>query len=346
MENKKIFYKKVFPKSLRLISLVLLFCFSCGKIDSQSQIKGKNLDVNKKNKSLSKPKLGEIRKNFIGMELVYIPKGKFLMGSSDNDLKEALIISKKYNPNASPDWMKDESPQRQIEFKKGFWIGKYEVTQKHWKAVMNKDIRQQRDEAGKEKAIRGEGENYPIYYVNWEDAKEFIERLNKKDKEFQYSLPTEAEWEYSARANTKTNYYWGDDLNITNICKYANVADKSAKEKFTNWKYISPCRDNFAEIAPVGKFRPNDFGLYDMSGNVWEWCEDFYKDSYKGLPKNGSANVSLGNPNKRVLRGGSWYDFVSDDLRSAGRGANLSTKRLVDIGFRVVARPKIINAKK
>ncbi len=205
---------------------------------------------------------------------------------------------------------------------------------------MNEDIYQQRGKAGQEKAIRGQGENYPIYYVSWNDAKEFIRRLNKMDKDFNYSLPTEAEWEYAARAKTQTNYYWGDDLNVKNICKYANVADRSAKEKFTNFKYISPCQDGFAEIAPVGKFLPNKFGLYDMSGNVWEWCEDFYKDSYEGLPTDGSANLTQGNPNKRVLRGGSWYDFVSDDLRSAGRGANLRNKRLVDIGFRVVGRLK------
>jgi formylglycine-generating enzyme required for sulfatase activity len=208
---------------------------------------------------------------------------------------------------------------------------------------MGTNIRQQREKTSEGYPIYGEGANFPMYYISWDETKEFIKRLNEKNDGFIYSLPSESQWEYAARAGTASLYHWGDDTSKANVCNYANVVNYAivivkGVEKFEIWG--GNCRDRSEpEIKPVGSFRPNNFGLYDMSGNVFEWCEDIWsKNGYNNLPSDGSANISIGDSSIRIFRGGSW-DVPVLLARSASRigGAFAQGKH---IGFRVAARLK------
>jgi formylglycine-generating enzyme required for sulfatase activity len=234
---------------------------------------------------------GTVITNSLGMKFAYSPAGTFQMGST------------KYSNNAKP--------VHTVIIGRGFYMGRTEVTQGEWEKVMGTTLRQQQD---KYFVLSGEGADYPMYYVSWEEAKEYIRRLNDRNDGYIYSLPTEAEWEYAARAGT-TGDYAGD---LDSMAWY----DK-------NSGYTS---------HPVGQKSPNAFGLYDMHGNVMEWCEDIYNDKgYAGLPTDGSANMSVGNKNLRVLRGGS-FGLNANSARSAFRGGAAQSHRNGLVGFRVVAR--------
>lgn len=280
---------------------------------------------------------GTVRKNFIGMELVYIPPGEFMMGSSDADLEKALLVAKIYRPkDAKLEWFEKEQPQRRIKIDSGFWMGKFVVTQSQWQQIMGTTIHQQRDKSRPKSggALDGEGANYPMYYVNWDEAKEFIRRLNQRNDAFEYSLATEAQWEYAARAGTTTLYYWGDDTANTAICSYANVWDQTAEEK-TEVQFRStdaaPCSDGYLGHAPVGSFIPNKFGLYDMSGNVWQWVEDI--DTFAHYANRSQDAM-------RITRGGGWQSLNGGGSRSAARSSSERSERHYLTGFRVVARLK------
>ncbi|MGH6829608.1 MAG: formylglycine-generating enzyme family protein, partial [Methylocella sp.] len=163
-------------------------------------------------------------------------------------------------------------------------------------------------------------ERQPVINVSWRDATCYAKWLTKKrglDDKHQYRLPTEAEWEYAARAGTKTRYSWGDDPGKGN----ANCEGCGSQ-----W--------DGKQTARVGSFKPNAFGLYDMHGNVWEWVEDVWHDNYKGAPADGSAWLQGGDTSRRVVRGGSW---VNDplNLRTAYRDRGSTGIRGYDLGFRV-----------
>jgi formylglycine-generating enzyme required for sulfatase activity len=281
-------------------------------------------------------KPGTVRKNSIGMQLVYLPPGEFMMGSSEADIDKGRALSKVYWGKTvvwfkrSEKAMKHETPQRKVTIKDGFWMGAFEVTQAQWQSLMGSVP------ADCYSGFDLSGGNKPVVCVSWDDAKTFIQRLNARNDGFTYSLPSEAEWEYAARAGTSTSFYWGDDISSNLICDYANVRDRSAFEKYPKLR-SSPCNDNYSEAAPVGSKKPNSFGLYDMSGNVWEWVEDIYSKSYSGLPADGSANVTEGDQKKRVIRGGSWTNHGSL-LRSAERLDSKSSLGSNAKGFRIVAR--------
>lgn len=228
------------------------------------------------------PSVGTVERNSLGMELVWIPPGSFMMGSN--------------NGNA------DEKPVHRVKISKGFYIGKSEVTQAQWQAVMGNNPSHFKDCGG----------NCPVEKVSWEEAQRFIEKLNQRKEGYLYRLPSEAEWEYACRAGTTGDYA-------------GNVKEMS-------WY----SENSGSKTHAVGAKQLNAWGLADIYGNVWEWCEDWYHETYHGAPMDGSAWLSGGEQKYRVLRGGSFSSEVSY-LRSASRvdSVNLSTFMLV--GVRVVA---------
>jgi formylglycine-generating enzyme required for sulfatase activity len=246
--------------------------------------------------------VGTTRINDIGMQMIWIPSGSFMMGS----------------PASEAHRDSDEGPQRLVTIRQGFWMGRYEVTQEQYEAVMGTNPSR----------FTTCGKDCPLENISWNDAKEFISKLNARNDGFVYSLPSEAEWEYAARAGTTTAFAFGNSLSSTQ-------ANFDGNRPYGN----APKGPFLRSTRTVGSYRPNAWGLYDMHGNVFEWVEDIFEDSYTGLPTDGSANTTRGDSSFRVLRGGSWYDggFLT---RSAIRFWNDPAVRSSRYGFRVVARAK------
>ena len=249
-----------------------------------------------------------------GMDFVWVPGGCFLMGS----------------PQTEKGRDQDEAPVHEVCVD-GFWMGKVEVTNGQFRKFQpNHDSR---DYSG----FSLNGDNQPAVYVSWTDAVNFAQWLQTKNGgQYRFRLPTEAEWEYSCRAGAETARYWGDTPAGT--CSHENVADQTA---FRQWAVdnVHDCDDGYAATAPVGSFQPNPFGLYDMLGNVWEWCLDVYSvDAYirhdRKNPLN--SNESLGSD--RVIRGGSWHSGPNG-VRCAERGSGLPGGMNDDLGFRLVREP-------
>jgi formylglycine-generating enzyme required for sulfatase activity len=231
-------------------------------------------------------------------DMVLVPAGEFLMGS----------------PPGQPGRDNNEGPQHKVTIMEPLWVGKDEVTFAQWDAcVAAGGCNNKSDDAGWGRGSR------PVINVSWNDANEYVDWLSKKTGE-KYRLLSEAEWEYVARAGTTTAYWWGDEVGRGN----ANCDGCGSK-----W-------DN-TKTAPVGSFGANDFGLYDTAGNVWEWVEDCWNNSYSGAPTDGSPWLQ-GSCSRRILRGGSWY-IVPWRVRSANRGRNIPDYRLPDFGFRVARAP-------
>jgi formylglycine-generating enzyme required for sulfatase activity len=237
--------------------------------------------------------------NRTGIEFVWVPAGSFMMGSGKN------------SPN--------EKPMHRVTIAEGFYIGKYEVTQAQWQQVMGSNPSKFKDCA-----------NCPVERVSWDSAQAFISKLNAQNDGYIYRLPSEAEWEYAARAGTTTAFAFGDSLS-------------SAQANFDGgYPYGQAAKGVFLKkTTPVGNFEPNAFGLFDMHGNVREWVQDYYHDSYVGAPTDGSAWERGGDQTKRVSRGGSWF-ATSDYCRSANRvGHSLSDPGYDGmIGLRLVAVPR------
>ncbi len=187
-----------------------------------------------------------------------------------------------------------ERPAREVCVS-DYYIGQYEVTNAQYQK-----FRPEHD-SGMSEGISLDQENLPVVNVSWEDAVAFGEWLSLKTEQ-QYRLPTEAEWEYAARAGSEQSRYWGNNPN--EACKYANVADMTAQEHWAKWTTFN-CDDGYAVAAPVGSFKPNDFKLYDMLGNAWEWCWDVYNsEAFERLPKDDPLYQGAGE--YRVMRGGGW----------------------------------------
>jgi formylglycine-generating enzyme required for sulfatase activity len=207
------------------------------------------------------------------LERVYIPGGKFLMGSPDGV------------GNAT------EHPQHQVTIAP-FFMSKYPVTQAQWRAVASLPQEQRKLDSA---PSHFKGDNRPVEQVSWHDAVEFCARLSRYTGDV-YRLPSEAEWEYACRAETTTPYYFGDTI-TPQLVNYDG-----------NYTYgDAPKGEYRTQTTDVGIFPPNNFGLYDLHGNVWEWCADMWSDSYAGAPKNGSI-WEKGDNNRSPLRGGSWDD--------------------------------------
>ncbi|QDU60707.1 Serine/threonine-protein kinase pkn1 [Planctomycetes bacterium Pan216] len=237
----------------------------------------------------------EVITNTVGMKLALIPAGSFSMGS-----------------NSGPD---GEKPVHQVHISQPFYLGKTAVTQGQWTAVMGTEPWK----GEKYGEYVREGADYPATYVSWEDAMEFCRRLSARDARV-YRLPTEAQWEYACRGGTTTEYAFGD-----------SASDLSAYAWF---------RDNTWGIGegyahPVGQKKANGFGLYDMHGNVWEWCADWYGESfYTASPTSDPSGPPKGLI--RVNRGGSWSNSAWD-CRCADRYGNSPGYRLFYLGFRVAS---------
>lgn len=239
--------------------------------------------------------------NGVWLNLAYIPPGQFNRGSL----------------NTEEDHYTDEEPQHMVTIDYGFFMSETEVTQEQWEAVMEDNP-----------SYFQNCPTCPVERVSQNDAKEFIKRLNLMQTGYVFRLPTESEWEYAARAGTTTVFAFGNAL----TSKQANFDG--------NYPYGSaPKGENIAKTTPVNTYLPNAWGLYDMHGNVAEWCEDIYQDSYVNLPTDGSANIKLGDPNSRVLRGGSWLNY-GGSLRSADRNwVPIPSSQNFNVGVRLVAMP-------
>ena len=232
------------------------------------------------------------------LEMVMIPSGSFRMGCVSGISCE-----------------NDEKPVHDVSIR-SFALSKHEVTFGDWDAcVSDGGCNGYRPDDWSE----GRG-NKPVFNVSWKDAQSFVAWLSEVTGDA-YRLPTEAEWEYAARAQTSTAYSWGDEIGV-------NRANCNS----TGW-FVPGCRDRWEYTSPVGSFAPNGFGLHDMHGNVWEWVEDCWSGNYSGSPADGSAWLR-GNCGEHVMRGGDWRN-TPGTLRSANRDKQPTDHRNVFIGFRV-----------
>jgi formylglycine-generating enzyme required for sulfatase activity/ribosomal protein L25 (general stress protein Ctc) len=250
----------------------------------------------------------------INLEMVYIPGGKFQMGTDDQKINE---LCEKYKV----DYFQRESPQHKVIIEP-FFMGKYPVTQAQWQVVANM---QKVDRPLNPNPSCFKGANRPVERVSWDDAVEFCKRLSNHTKR-EYRLPSEAEWEYACRAGTTTPFHFGETITI-DLANYDGnyIFGHGVKGRYRE------------ETTEVGSFKvANNFGLYDMHGNVWEWCQDHWHDSYKGAPTDGSAWQDTNKSNiMRMLRGGSWVSGPGD-CRSAYRNFTYLVDLDDNIGFRVV----------
>ncbi|MCZ6871983.1 MAG: formylglycine-generating enzyme family protein [bacterium] len=210
--------------------------------------------------------------NRLGMEFVLIPSGTFQMGAGNQE--------------------SDELPLHQVTISRPFYLGKYEVTQGQWKAVM-----------GNNRSFFAGDENLPVESVWWSDVNAFIKKLNKMEGQDTYRLPTEAEWEYAARAGSTSSYSFGNDPQ--QLKRYAWYKDNSG-----------------AKTHPVGQLQPNAWGLFDIHGNVWEWVQDWY-GRYTSQAVKDPQGPSMGT--HRMRRGGGWNNFAK---------ACRTTNRYSVVGFR------------
>ena len=272
----------------------------------------------------------------VTMELVRIKAGTFQMGWPDSD-KDAAV---------------SEKPQHAVTITKDFYLGKYLVTKKQFARFVaaqgalyttegegddggvgfdGTDFKQDKKYSWRDPGF-AQTEDHPVVNVTWNDAAKFCEWAGTATKRG-VTLPTEAQWEYACRGGTTTRYFTGDALE--SLAGSANIADQSAKKQFSNWP-VADFDDGYVFTSPVGKFRPNQFGLYDMTGNVWEWCSDYYDPKYyNNSPKEDAENLTKSDA--RVLRGGS-FSNATWACRAAFRFWSAPAYRYFNVGFRVRVR--------
>ncbi len=244
---------------------------------------------------------GEVVTNAIGMKLRRIEPGSFMMGSKSGD----------------------GMPVRRVTITEPFHIGVHEVTQAEYEQVMAKN------------PARYKGANLPVNTISWDEPEQFCRKLSEMEPERTYRLPTEAEWEYCCRAGSTTDYYWGDEFDKS----YAWTEESWGKLLLSRrlrrfaWRYFTPD----SQPRPVGSLRPNAWGLFDMSGNVAEWCADWVGHTSSG-PTINPTGTPLGV--SRIIRGGSWR-YGGRSSRSASASINTPDQRRSHVGFRVVCVPSV-----
>jgi formylglycine-generating enzyme required for sulfatase activity len=261
------------------------------------------------------------REPVTGMEFVWVPAGSFVMGQTESE-KASLI--KAMGSERYTRYCADELPRHEVKID-GFWMGKYEVTNAQYLHFDSEhDSKSYKD-------CLLNGAQQPVVEVSWNDAVAYAKWLSAQSGK-QIRLPYEFEWEYACRAGTETMRYWGDNEKLS--CEYANVADFTAKQKWPEWS-VHDCDDGFAVTSPVGSFKPNSFHLYDMLGNVWEWCNNKYAGS--GNEKAAAADHQrLGcSLDCRVARGSCW-DNPARYVRAASRNKRKPDFHGYNIGFRLL----------
>jgi formylglycine-generating enzyme required for sulfatase activity len=253
----------------------------------------------------------------VSLDMMLIPGGEFLMGSPKDEI----------------DRFSNEGPQHPVTVP-DFYMGKYPITQAQWRAVVNAesvDAPLNPEPSHFEK----DGDNRPVEQVSWFEATKFCAKLSQLTGR-KYRLPSEAEWEYACRAGTETPFHFGPTI-TTDLANYRGTDNE--EYKWSGSYGDGPKGIYRKETTPVGMFSPNAFGLYDMHGNVWEWCQDHDHDSYTGAPADGRAWIDLDAKKDaaRMLRGGGWISNPRF-CRSACRGNyDDPDYHLNDIGFRVVS---------
>lgn len=269
-------------------------------------------------------------------ELIKINSGSFVMGSPSHERGRDS----------------DEAPRRTIAIEDNFLIGKREVTVGEFRRFVRETRYTISDGCWAEQRGNGrwrfeedlnwqspgfsQSDNHPVVCVSWNDAKAFIQWRNEQSSAtgIFYSLPSEAQWEYAARSGSEAPAYWSESNGVS--CAFSNGADASLSRKLSSLT-VSDCDDQFPYTSPAAWYKANEFGLFDMLGNVWEWVEDCYSPSFaNGQPDNGKPYTD-GVCESAVKRGGSWYNPASFQ-RSASRSEGKKTERSNNVGFRIAAR--------
>jgi formylglycine-generating enzyme len=297
------------------------------------------------------PNSDHVFRNSIGMSLVRILPGEFLMGNHD----EPVLLARAF-PRYEAERLKEFADDllHRVRITKVYHLGAHEVTRGQFQRFVRDAgyvSEPERDGTGawgynpkvgdfQGRARRyswrdpgfSQGDDHPVVNITWNDAVAFCQWLSKREGR-SYRLPTEAEWEYACRAGTTTRYAFGDDPEA--LTGVANVFDAESRDTFPGWgRYALTSSDGYAFTAPVGRLRPNAFGLYDMHGNVWEWCSDWYRDDYYAMsPVDDPQGPASGHLRSR--RGGAWHSFALY-ARSCYRNFNTSWSRYPNLGFRVV----------
>ncbi len=249
---------------------------------------------------------GKLFGSAIRLEMLPIPAGEFMMGS----------------PETEAERLDREGPQHLVKVP-AFYMGKFPITQAQWAAIAKTKQINCKLESD---PSHFKGADLPVEQVSWDDAIEFCDRLSRETGK-RYSLPSEAQWEYAYRAGTTTPFYFGETID-------ASIANYNG-----NYTYSSGKKGEYRQkTTPVGHFKTsaNKFGLYDMHGNVWEWCADPWHENYEGAPIDGSVWDASNDSGSKILRGGSW-DYNPGHCRSAYRYLSASDSRIRCIGFRVVS---------
>ena len=288
----------------------------------------------------------------IGMKLVLIPPGEFIMGSEESAEAMVNYFNATYGIELKAEGYNREHPKHRVRITRPFYLGTYPVTVGQFRRfVQDADYKTDAEKDGKggegydsatgkwekkkpEYTWRSLGfeqtDEHPVVNVSWNDAVAFCEWISRKEGKT-YRLPTEAEWEYACRAGTTTRYWSGD--NPEKLAGAGNVRDATLKTKFPKWGHTIRAHDGYVFTSPVGSYRANPFGLYDMHGNAWQWCADWYGEKYYAAsPLEDPIGPDSGW--SRVLRGGSW-SYGPTLARSAYRSWYAPDDRDTCCGFRV-----------
>jgi len=271
------------------------------KINQFENLKGKDIEYEKE--------IEKLKKEIEGLNKKFDTRKNENKEKTEKITKQGNSIGMKFTQIPAGEFYMgseesdDEKPVHTVKINKPFYLGTYPVTQAEWKVVMGSN------------PSYFKGDDLPVEQVSWDDVQKFIKKLNENEGTDKYRLPSEAEWEYACRAGTTTRYSFGDP-----------------ESKLGDYGWYDKNSDRTTH--PVGQKEHNPWGVYDMHGNVWEWVQDEWHDSYNGAPTDGSARESGAGAN-RVFRGGSWYD-TARGCRSAARAHYAPRTRNLRLGFRLL----------